>query len=279
MKKSNVGVVLLAVIALVMILIYSLPVYAIPAGPNTLTILGNTTSTVPGGQKVNSTINGSISPGGFIFTAGLQSTQQNTRWKGYVGNVTGTLALDDASGNTLFQWSLTTITGEVYATRGSGNINWTGINCTWHGENSSSASNSFRVVEEAENKAINHSNREDNITATFSLTNHSQIVVGSVIIPKNSCFSVQTWQKDAVQSFADSDSANFTQVLLYDGTNNSVNKTDYTLRGNVVYEAKIESDVTGFNSGETYDFQMILPESGLATWSGSTAYYFYVELS
>src|SRR3989338_3554648 len=105
-------------------------VYAAPTGP-TATILGNSTKVSANGTNVNSTINGTISPGGYIFTTSLNSVQQNTRWKGYVGNVSGTLTLDDANDNTLFQWSLSTVTGEVYATRASGNINWSGINCTW----------------------------------------------------------------------------------------------------------------------------------------------------
>ncbi|MEK6946851.1 MAG: hypothetical protein AABX32_04555, partial [Nanoarchaeota archaeon] len=89
-------------------------VHAVPAGP-TLTVFGNQTKVVANGTKVNSTLNGTTSPGGYIFTAILDSTQQNTRWKGYVGNVTGTLTLDDASANTLFAWTLTSVTGEVYA--------------------------------------------------------------------------------------------------------------------------------------------------------------------
>lgn len=251
----------------------SVLVNAAPTGP-TVDILGNSTKTVGPGTKVNSTINGTISPGGFIFTLKLTSTQQNTKWKGYVGNVSGTLTLDDASDNTLFQWATTATAGEVYATRSSGSINWTAINCTWVAEGSFNASSSNRSAESKENSALSHSQTaEDNINATFSQTNHSSIVVGARTIGKNECFSVQTWQRDGTQTFADSDNANFTQVLLYDGAYNTTNS-------NVVYETKIDNDVEGYkNDGSTFDFQMILPEVATPGFTGSTAYYFYVELT
>jgi hypothetical protein len=249
-------------------------VHAAPIGP-TITVLGNTTKVVTGTTKVNST-NGTEfvnqTPGGFIFTLDVESRQQNSRWKAYVGNVTGTLALDDASENTIFQWSLTTVTGEIYATRASGSVNWSGINCTWIYEGSTSAVASTRSAEEAENAALSHTNKDDNITATFDKTNHSSIDIGGRIIGKDECFSVQTWQNDAEQVFPDSDEANFTQVILYDGAFDTTN-------GNIVYTTKIEDDITGYDSSETYDFQMLLPENGASGFSGSTAYYFYVELT
>ena len=248
-------------------------VTADPVGP-TITLYGNSTKGQVPGVKVNSTINGSISPGGYIFTLGLNALQQNTRWKAYVGNVTGTLTLDDAQDNTLFQWSLTSVSGEVYATRASSNINWTGINCTWRGELSHGVfryNESNRTVEERENLALSHTSKDDNITTTFALANHSSITVGARIIGKNECFALNTYQNDRAQVFGDSDLANFTQVILYDGTN--------TTNGNIIYETKIENDKVGYRSDSTYDFQILLPENGALGFTGSTAYYFYVELS
>ena len=56
---------------------------------------------------------------GTITTAIINATQQDQRWKGYVGNVSGILTLDDTNGNTLYDWSMVgfTLTGEVYASR------------------------------------------------------------------------------------------------------------------------------------------------------------------
>lgn len=263
-------------VAVSLIFISSLAV-AQPTGP-TVTLIDNSTKGTGSGTRINSSINDTITPGGYIFTANLNSLQQNDRWKAYVGNVTGTLTLDDANDYTIYQWSLSSVAGEVYATRSSGTINWTGINCTWISDGRSDPSdgleNSNRTPERLENEALSHTSGSDNVTATFASRNHSQITIGDVIIGKNECFSTNTWQNndDAAPVFADSDDANFTQIILYDGAIN-------TETGNVVYATFIEQDITGYDPAETYDFQMILPEDGSIGFSSSTAYYFYVELT
>src|SRR3989338_10672111 len=256
------------------ILAFSVFVYAAPSGPTTV-ILGNSTKNPTAAAVINTTINGTISPGGYIFITRLTSLQQNSRWKGYVGNVTGTLTLDDANDNTIFQWTLSTVTGEVYATRASGSINWSGVNCTWIADdkkNASQGASSNRTPENNENQALSHTNKDDNITKTFQYQNHSSIIVLSVAIGKNECFSAQTWQRDSAQAFDDSDNENYTEVLLYDGAFNRTN-------GNLIYETKIENDVIGYRTDSTYDFQMIVPESGVPGFASSNAYYFYVELT
>src|SRR3989338_5778472 len=250
-------------------------VNAAPIGP-TVTAVGNETKPTAAGTKVNGSFEGNTS-GGHIFTTNLDSQQQNVRWKGYVGNVTGTLVLDDASDNTLFSWTLSsTLTGEVYATRASGNINWTGINCTWIADGRFNKtmdmlnySSSNRTPEHDENEALSHTNADDNITATFATTstNHSSLTIGSVVIGKDECFTLQTYQKDSAQTFADSTDANFTEIILYDGAYNRSN-------GNVVYATIVEQNDKDYDSADTYDFQMIVPESGAVGFSGSTAYYF-----
>ena len=272
-RKLNTLFLIIILCSILSIIIISVDAQATPTGP-TVTILGNQSKNPATATRVNSTINGTISPGGYIFTTSISAVQQNTRWKGYVGNVTGTLVLDDANDNRLFSWTLsTTLAGEVYATRSSSNINWTGINCTWVKEGSRRYNESNRSAEEAENAVLSQTGKDDNITATFTRANHTAITVGSVVIGKNECFSQQPYQKSAAQVFPDSNSANFTEAILYDGPYNS------SVSGNIIYETKIESDVTGYRSDSTYDFQMILPESGAIGFSGSTAYYFYVELT
>lgn len=262
-------VIVILLIALTLSLVFSI-VHAIPVGP-TVTAVGNATKGITPSTKVNSSINGTITPGGYIFYTNLNTLQQNIRWKAYVGNVTGTLTLDDANDYSIFQWPLTTVAGEVYATRASSNVNWTGINCTWIWEGSRAAASSNRSAEEAENAAMNHNTPDDNITATFTVTNHSELTIGAQVIGKNQCWSLTTFQDDQSQSFDDSDNANYTQIILYDG---AFNKSD----GNIVYVTPMEEDNTGFDN-QSYDFQMILPEDGSTGYSSSTAYYFYVELT
>ena len=218
--------------------------YATPSGPS-ITFISNQTKQPSAARLINTT-------GGSITTVVLNATTQNPRWKAYVGNVTGTLTLDDASDNTIFDWTLTNVNGEIYATRFYGNINWSGTNC----------SNSTHIANE--NFALNQTNRDDNITKTFSSQVHNGFYVGTRQILANTCFSVHTYVNSTSQS------SKFEEVVLYDGTNET--------NGNIIYSTPLEQDAYGFDNN-TYDFQMIVPENGLATWTSSTAYYFYVELT
>ena len=247
-------------------------VYAVPVGP-TVTTISNSTKAAAGATKVNASGNDTTYPnkaGGFIFTINLNSEQQNSRWKAYVGNVTGTLTLDDAGGYSIYDWSITTaLTGEVYATRASGSINWTNINC------------SYANATYWENVALNHTNPNDNISATFDGADNSEFYVGNVLINASTCPTTNIYVNASAPT-----NDNFEEVLLYDGNRGNyaqggVNETNNTNFRNILYVSIIEQNADGYRGqlGETYDFQMIVPEVGLDSWTSSTAYYFYVELS
>ena len=226
---------------LVVLLLLVVPIaLSLPTGP-TVEYIRNETKTSTQGKMINTS-------GGSITTMVLNATTQNYRWKAYVGNVTGRLTLDDANDHTVFDWKLTTIVGEVYATRNPNSINWNQINC-------STPSNITN-----EEIAINHTNNpDDNISATFATKDHNTLYVGSIEIPQDSCYSIHTYVNDTNQS------TNFEEILLHD-------------KQSVVYATVIESDELGYDPTQTFDFQLIVPEVGLPTWTSSTPYYFYVEL-
>ena len=199
--------------------------------------------------------------GGSVTTLTLNGTTQDVRWKAFVGNITGQLSLDDATGSTIFNWDITTVTGEVYATRAAASINWTYINC------------SYTNATEQENWLMNHTNADDNISATFRQQSHSSFFVGTIVISTNSCPSLRTYINDTIQN------VDFEEVVLYDGGPNwFFNRSNSTGFKNIVYATIIEQNVKGFDS-ETYDFQMIVPENGAESWQSATGYYFYAELS
>ncbi|MFH1849936.1 MAG: hypothetical protein ABH879_07190 [archaeon] len=219
--------------------------YAEPIGP-AVKYVKNSSRNNSAAALINTT-------GGSITTMVLNASQQNMRWKAYVGNVSGELSLRDADNYSIFDWSLGTIEGEVYATRSSDSVNWSHINC----------SNSTHIYNEE--LAMNHTNNpNDNITATFAAKDHSPFYIGTRLISADSCYSIHTNVNGSNQS------SSFEEMVLYDGTGST--------GGNFVYATLIENDVFGYDRSK-YDFQMILPENGLDTWSSSTAYYFYVELS
>ena len=239
-------------------------VAAVPVGP-TVTYKSNSTLGNTPAVEVNYTGNGTTQAGGYIYTINLNSNQQNNRWKAYVGNVTGTLVLADASGYSIYDWSVTTsLTGEVYATRASGTVNWSNINCA------------FNNATYWENRAINHTNPNDNISTTFDGTDNSAFSVGTVSIGASACPTTNIY----VNSTSPADDS-FEQVLLYDGSQTNLSLSTNANFRNLVYTAIIETDHDSYKNDTltTYDFQMILPERGLASWQSATAYYFYVELT
>lgn len=204
----------------------------------------------------NSTENGpTISPDSHaanrstITTLILDSTQQDTFWKGYVGNVTGTLSLDDAAGFTIYDWNLATITGEVYATRTS-SIDLGSIGCALAGTITSE--NTFNNMSQGQ---------VDTINATFNETAHAAFVAAGTSITADTCPSQALHVSDARQT--PSSSADFQEILLEDGSSN------------LLYVALINDGTTGFDN-QVYDFQMILAESNVK--STPTTYYFYLEL-
>lgn len=242
--KTSTGKIVIKLMLIMILLVLLSPLVAsLPSGP-TINVIFNETKSPSAASMINTS-------GGTITTVFLNATTQNPRWKAYVGNVTGTMTLDDANDNTVFDWSLTRIQGEVYATRFSGSVNWSGINC------------STTEQIEQENALMNHSYPDDNITATFDESTHGELYVGTRQILENTCSSLHTYVNSTSQA------SSFEEVVLNDGD-------DAT--SNVVFATPLEDSVQGFDNS-AYDFQMILPENGLPTYSSSTAYYFYVELT
>lgn len=244
MSKSSLVIGALFLIGLFLIfLFYTNGVYAAnPDNPDSINISLNETKTASSVKVVN------IS-GGYIATFNITANIQNPRWKGFVGNVIGKFVLEDQSNSKLYDWSLSTLTGRIYATRNSTSPTWANVNC------------SNLTYLNQENVLMNNTNADDNLNRTFNYTGgatHKFFYVGSRLIPANSCPTMNTYVNNATQD------NEFEEMALYDGYNN-------------FYATIINSTKTGFD-GNGYDFQMIVPENGGAAFSGSTAYYLYVEL-
>jgi len=217
-----------------------------PQGPDSLNVTANETK----GSVSAFTLNTS---GGYITTINMTSTTQNPRWKAFVGWMSGTFTLDDSTGATIYDWSMTSVAGEVYATRNSTTPTWANIKC---------ANNSLL---ENENTLMSHTNANDNVSKTFNDTTHAEFFVGTVNISVNSCPTLNTYVNNASQN------TDFEEIALSDSTN-------FTEGGTIIYSTILEQDANGFDN-QSYDFQMIVPENGGVGFSGSTAYYLYVELS
>jgi hypothetical protein len=223
------------------IFLFSSFVRADPAGlnGNNVVILNNETMS-SSGYLLNFT-------GGRIVTINISGTIQNSRWKAFVGWVSGSFTLDDSTSSRIYDWTINTLAGEVYTTRNSSTISWTSLACA-------STANL-----ESENSKLGFTNPDDNITRTFSSTTHRGFFVAGVNISKNSCtHTLNTYQNNNSQDAA------FEEIALYEAAG-----------GNTVYATIMENKTTpGFDS-VNYDFQMLAPES---TSSDVTPYYLYIEL-
>lgn len=217
------------------------------------------TMAVPTGLNISYNVTDTIEPseaaslateGGSFTTMILNGTFQTERWKAYVGNISGSLTLEDSNGKSIYDWDLAIITGEIYVSRES-QINWSTINCSEPSEIS------------AEESVLNiNSSLSDSINNTFNTTTHKSFYVGTVRISNSSCRAISTYINDSVQEI--SEGSFFQEVLLSDAD------------GNLVYTTIIENLEAGYDSA-LYNFQLIVPED--PTSSSPHTYYFFAEIS
>jgi len=233
---------LVFMVALVYIISVALNTQAVPSGAG-ISYVSNDTA------AANTPANRS-DEGGFIHTINLNSTQQNSGWKAYVGNVTGVLTLDDSSQNTIYNWPVSTIVGEVYATRDS-TITWGGVIC---------AVSSTIATEQTFVGGLNTD--DDSINNTYNYTQHATMQVGINTILNSTCRTTYTFVNDTFSSAPD-ESTNFTAILLEDTSNS------------LIYATVIENNQAGFNVNSNFDFQIIVPDNETAT---TIPYYFYLEI-
>jgi hypothetical protein len=239
-KKKQESILVLGI--LFSIILLGFVIAADPVSPDGISYGENETKNASDSLMVN------IS-GGVISNFNLSATIQNPRWKAFVGQVVGSFTLSDSSGSTIYDWTLATVTGRVYATRTNGAVAWTSIGCA------------DIAALETENTQLSHSNPDDNLTATFSDQTHDTFYVGANVIPVDSCPTLNTY----VNSVKNEGSGQpFEEMVLHDGSN-------------LVFASILEEDQTGYN-GESYDFQMIVPENGSAGFTSATPYYLYVEI-
>jgi len=236
-KTISEKTIVLTILSLVILSLSSF-VIATPTGSSGINITANETMTLTAGEEIN------IS-GGIISKINLTASVKNPHWKAFVGWIDGKYTLDDSSGSTIYDWTLASTGGEVYATRTSGIANWSAIRCA----------NSTEIT--AEEVALNHSG-DDNISSTFTADNNTEtFLVGTTQFQAGDCYSTNTYVGGIKTT-------EFEEVLLHDTSD-------------LIYATILEEDETGFD-GTAYDFQMIVPEIAIDGWSGSTSYYLYVEL-
>ena len=212
---------------------------------------------VNGAQTVTSVVNETAQSGSATSHAavagnitGLEIFGESVTqtWQGYFGNVSGSITLENSAGNVMYNWTLASPEGEIYASPGN-NVNWASIECfNWTAEGVGQET----LYNIGQNDA-------DGINETFDNTVHTNFATGTISFTSGDCMSTEIFAEGGQTE------ATFDEVLLWDGSD-------------LVFAALLEEDVVGYD-GVSHDFQMIVVEDGHNGDSSTTPYYFYVELA
>jgi hypothetical protein len=212
-----------------------------------------------------------------LVFAGTTTTKT---YQGYYGNVTGLVVLGDSNNNTLYDWSLASPQGEIYAVRqvASSPIPlWESVVCA----------SPTNIAAEDTRLNVNETIDEDSVNNTFvvggapdqaarfptSDFTHPQFWVANQSITANSC-AVATMYNSTYEP-----SPYFKEVLLEDSTQSYIIYT--AIIAHTINPFPAANDFNGFNGGN-WDFEMLVGEDGHGANTGSTGttstYWFYLEL-
>lgn len=230
----------------------------IPSGANVTSISNSTAN--PGMPQSVPAIAGNVSE---INIFGYSSTQS---WQGYFGNISGVVRLSDSSDNVLYNWSLISPKGEIYATTNN-SIVWTNIQCFNYTAKGSYEDDSeqkggtslFGMNLSTLETSYNISTEDvDGVNETFNLNNHQMFYTNQMKFDSGECKNSKLYNStgDGV----------FDEVLLYSPDSRAV-----------VFTSIILDNTFGFDT-KTHDFEMMVLENGHETDTLTTPYYFYVEL-
>jgi len=190
-------------------------------------------------------------------------------WQGYYGNVSGGMRLADAANNPLYNWSVASPSGEIYASTNN-TITWVNVQCfnfTATGTYTNENGNGGTTSQYGTNMSIIASefgfslNDVDSINNTFSTKNHDEFYTANMHFSADECQSVQLFT-DSSQS----EDGKFEEVLLYEPDTRSI-----------IFTTILEVASKGFD-GTDVDFEMLVLENGHGADISTTTYYFFLEI-
>ena len=239
MRKANIILLLLIILAMA---IFTNKTFVL-AAPQGAAITFNSTE-----NATTRPADSHTAAGGSFTTLLLNVTSQTSKWKAYLGNVTGKLTLDNSNNKTIYDWALTVVQGEVYVSRNN-SITFSSLACANRGN----------ITAEDTYMNINSSS-DDSINKTFNQSIHRSFVIGGTgTIQNSTCPAIATYINDTSQPAAEN--ATFQEIFMSDGRN-------------PVFVALLNDNKVGYDQG-IYDFQIIVPETPTGIL---TPYYFYAEL-
>ncbi|MGY4884429.1 MAG: hypothetical protein ACP5NZ_02510 [Nanobdellota archaeon] len=200
---------------------------------------------------------------------GLGITQA---WAGYYGNISGTIQLADNTDKVMYNWSLASPEGQVFASINN-SIVWNYIQCfnfTASGTYTDESGNGGLTNLHGTNLSILESQYNiragdlDGVDETFSLLGagtHNTFYVNSNEFTEGECQNTRIFD-----STGTGNDDNFEEVIMYEPSTYSV-----------IFGALLNENVPGFDHNP-HDFEMIVLEDGHFTDTETTIYYFYAVI-
>jgi len=203
-----------------------------------------------------------------LSITGFSTTQS---WQGYFGNVSGTIQLADSADNVMYNWSLASPQGEIYASTNN-SITWNYVQCLnfdSDGTYGDDTSNAGGTSQYGTNLSILEamfgiaSDDVDGVDETFTLlgSGHDLFYTNNLEFEAGECRNTQVFS-----NAGEGEDGKFEEVLLYEPSTYSV-----------IFASILNEDVFGFDNNP-HDFEMLVLENGHQTDTAPTTYYFWVEL-
>jgi hypothetical protein len=238
---------------LILTILVSITVYFASATP-----YGPTGLAVEDSERANFSVNSAKSTtaeAGNVTELQINTTQITRRWQGYYGNISGTITLEDASGNIFYDWSASgsegfSPTGTIFAANDS-SITWADVICVNFTANSSNNEGINKSL--LETKYGMASNDADGISQTFDSVGNVSIGSRDLV----NCPGTNVYTNSSQVT------TRWNETLLTQNTTNSV-----------IYASQVENNKYGFNN-QTWDFQIMVGENNGAL----ATYWFFVELT
>ena len=195
------------------------------------------------GASANQTADSEDAFAGNVTELTIYGDSITSAWQGYFGDVSGVIRLANADGNAMYNWSMASPSGEIYATT-SGSVSWDDTTCFDIATDGAALETSYGIA----------STDGDRINNTFSSTYGSDIIVGGVTL--SGC--------DGAQLFGTG--GTFDEVILTADAG-----------ATPIFTSVLKQDTGGFD-GDNHDFEMLVLDNGHSGDTDPTSYNFYVEL-
>ncbi len=213
----------------------------------------------------NSAIAGNVTE---LTISGFSNTQS---WQGYVGNVSGTIQLADVNDNVLYNWSLASPQGEIYASTNT-SLSWTYVQClnfsadgTYASDTAQAGATSLFGTNLTQLEAAYNiiTDDVDGVNETFTLlgSGHDLFYTNNLQFSSGECRNTRIFNNTG----AGADNQ-FEEALLYDPVSRAV-----------IFASILDEDALGFDN-KPHDFEMLVLEDGHGTNVATTTYFFWVEL-